>query len=104
MKMDKYCNFCSSILREVMHDNVLSFNCNLCGTITASDLHDTLRIEVTFDNTLQHPSVYEVINNDTNKIHSINCKCGGKIGKIRLYSDELKSIIVCLNCEKLQTD
>lgn len=98
--MSEYCVVCGSIYNEVIHNFNLFMHCEKCGYRTQATPEDTLRYTEDFSSSSEFPSIDWIVNNPVHRIVNIDCKCGGKLGKMRSFGDDVKIITVCEACGK----
>ena len=101
--MSRFCQLCNSVLSEKTSTGSLLFQCLNCGYVRDALPEETLRSEKKYNSTYEvdFTSVDDVVNDEISQRIPIDCKCGSKVGVIRIIGKECNVMKICINCKKV---
>lgn len=96
-----FCQICNSTLSQKTSSGMLLFQCLNCSFERKAAPEETLLEEEQYDNKFQvsSTSVEDIINNETCQRIPIDCKCGSRVGVIRVIGEECSIMKICVNCK-----
>ena len=100
--MQSFCLYCNSVLSEKTNTGILQFNCLNCNYLQSSRPEDSLRIEIKNNNSyeIDFNTPEDIVFDEISNRIKIDCKCGSKVGVVRIVGQECNIIKICMNCKK----
>lgn len=99
--MNIFCIYCNSVLNEKTLQGILQFTCECCGYTRGAQPEETLLYVKNKNKNYESDitSYDDIIDDEISKRIKIDCKCGSKIGVLRVIGNNCDIIKICLNCK-----
>lgn len=102
MSSNDLCEECDSVFTENSESGKLEFVCTECGFRREASESESLRISINITSkNIQFETPTDIVSDPVNTRIKIDCKCGSKIGVLRMFGDQCTVMKVCYSCESI---